>query len=306
MNDIFELYENCRLCPRKCEKNRNAGEVGYCGMTAELKIARAALHFWEEPCISGEKGSGTVFFSGCSLRCVYCQNYNIACGSAGKVISTQRLADIFLELQEKGANNINLVTGTHYVPHIIKALDAAKKNGLTIGIVYNTSGYETIENIKRLDGYIDVYLPDFKYANSDAAKKYSNAESYREVSLTAIEEMVRQTGKCSFFDNGIIKKGTIVRHLVLPGNIKNSKAAIKCLHDMFGDNIYISIMKQYTPMKHIIDGSDKYKELKRRVLDGEYSCVVDYAGKLGVVNGFVQYGDNADESFIPEFDNEGV
>lgn len=302
----FDLYEECILCPRHCKRNRNAGEKGYCGMTNELKIARAALHFWEEPCISGENGSGTVFFSGCSLRCVYCQNHSIACGDNGKIVDVNRLADIFLELEAKGANNINLVTATHYAPHIISALDIAKKQGLRINVVYNTGGYETVDNIKRLEGYIDVYLPDFKYASSECAVKYSSAADYPEVALAAIAEMVRQTGQCVFYENGIIKKGTIIRHLVLPGNIKNSKAAVKRIHDTFGDSVYISIMKQYTPMPHIMEYSDSYKELKRRLTNGEYKCVVDYAAQIGIINGFVQYGDNALESFVPQFDNYGV
>ncbi len=304
MIDPMNLYGNCTLCPRKCGVNRNRGEKGFCGMTNELVLARAALHQWEEPCISGTNGSGTVFFSGCSLRCVYCQNYIIAnCGS-GKIVTAERLADIFLELQAKKAHNINLVTGTHYVPHIITAISDAKKRGLNIPIVYNTSGYETVENIKRLEGLIDIYLPDFKYFDNTAAQKYSNAHDYADYAASAIKEMLCQTGKAVFDSAGIMQKGVIVRHLVLPGNIKNSKAVLEFLYRTFGDDIYISVMSQYTPMKHI--NGDKYKELTRSLTNGEYSFIVNYAIKIGIKNGFMQEGTAAEESFIPEFDNEGV
>lgn len=301
------LYEKCTLCPRGCGVNRNSGEMGYCSSTAELRVTRAALHMWEEPCISGENGSGTVFFAGCSLKCVYCQNHRIALGKdVGKVITVERLAEIFLELEAKGANNVNLVTGTHYVPHITAALDIARQKGFGIPVVYNTGGYETVENVKRLDGYVDVYLPDYKYADGEIAKKYSNAPDYPCVALDAIREMVRQTGAPAFDDNGIMTRGVIVRHLVLPGNVKASKAAIKRLYEEFGDDVYISVMKQYTPMGHLSEYGDRYKELKRKLTTGEYNAVVNYAASIGVTNGFVQWGDNASESFIPDFDGVGV
>ncbi len=298
------LYDNCTLCPRRCGADRNSGKTGYCGMTSVLTVARAAPHMWEEPCISGENGSGTVFFSGCSLRCVYCQNHDIANGKRGKEITAERLAEIFIELQDKKVNNINLVTATHFVPHVTQALDIARQSGLDIPVVYNTSGYETVENIQRLNGYVDVYLPDFKYVEPNAAAKYSNAPDYTRLALDAIAEMLKQTGKPVIDENGIMQRGVIVRHLVLPGNIKNSKAALKLLHDAFGDDIYISVMKQYTPMP-FIDGT-KYRELKRRLTTGEYNSVVSYAADIGIVNGFIQEGEPAKESFIPEFDNEGV
>lgn len=300
------LYANCGLCPRNCGVNRLAGNVGYCAMGAELKIARAALHRWEEPCISGSHGSGTVFFCGCSLKCVYCQNHNIAIGTeCGKTVTTERLSEIFIELQNKNAHNINIVTGTHFTPHIVAALDIARAKGLKIPIVYNTSGYETINNIKLLNGYVDIYLPDFKYIDPEKAQKYSKAKSYPQIALSAIENMLKQVGK-PVFENGIMNKGVIVRHLVLPGNIKASKLALKTLHDMFGDDIYISIMKQYTPMPHIMEFPDEYRELKRKLTSGEYNAVVNYACDIGIVNGFIQNGEIASESFIPEFDNEGV
>lgn len=304
MNTLMELYDNCTLCPRKCGVNRNSGKRGFCGMTSELFLARAALHYWEEPCISGTNGSGTVFFSGCSLKCVYCQNHVIAACGSGKAVSTQRLTDIFLELQYKNAHNINLVTPTHYVPHIIEAITEAKKRGLNIPIVYNTSGYETVENIKRLEGIVDIYLPDFKYYDSSVAKKYSNACDYSECAVSAIKEMLRQTGSAIFDSDGIMQRGVIVRHLVLPGNLKNSKAALKLLYDTFADDIYISVMSQYTPMPHL--DISEYRELKRTLTKGEYSYIIDYAANLGIKNGFMQEGSAAEESFIPFFDNTGV
>lgn len=304
MNTVMELYDCCRLCPRACGVNRSAGERGFCTMTSELVLARAALHQWEEPCISGTNGSGTVFFSGCSLKCVYCQNSVIAHGKAGKTVEPERLSEIFLELQAKNAHNINLVTATHYVPHIILAVTEARKQGLRIPIVYNTSGYETLENIKRLDGIVDIYLPDFKYCDKNSAKKYSNAYDYPEYALSAIREMLRQTGKAVFDVDGIMQKGVIVRHLVLPGNIKSSKAALKLLYDEFADDIYISIMSQYTPMPHI--DAVRYRELTRTLTKGEYSYIIEYAANIGIKNGFMQEGGAAVDSFIPSFDNEGV
>ena len=291
----------CDLCPRKCLVDRKKGEKGICGQTENLKVARAALHFWEEPCISGDAGSGAVFFSGCSLHCVFCQNENIANGTVGKEISLERLVDIFLELQEKRANNINLVTPGHFVPQIVKALDQARKEGLTLPVVYNTSSYETVDTIKMLEGYVDIYLPDFKYMS----KKYSHAPDYAEVAKAAIAEMVRQTGKAVFVngdEDNLILSGTIVRHLTLPGCMADSMQIVKYLHDTYGDKIYISIMNQFTPLSNL----EKYPELNRRITDEEYETLVDYAIDIGIENGFIQEGDTAEESFIPAFDCEGV
>ena len=217
--------EQCNLCPRKCGVNRVAGKTGYCGMSAEVTVARASLHMWEEPCISGNNGSGTVFFTGCPLKCVYCQNRKIAIGSTGERISVERLANIFLELQEKGAHNINLVTPTHYVPQIVEALKLAKKNGLHIPIVYNTGSYENIETIQSLEGLVDIYLPDCKYFDSELASHYSNAPDYFEVASAAIREMVRQVGK-PFFEGTLMRRGVIVRHMILPGHTKDSRNII--------------------------------------------------------------------------------
>ena len=295
----------CDLCPRKCLVDRKKGEKGICGQTENLKVARAALHFWEEPCISGDAGSGAVFFSGCPLHCVFCQNENIANGTVGKEISLERLVDIFLELQEKGANNINLVTPGHFVTQIVKALDQARREGLTLPVVYNTSSYETVDTIKMLDGYVDIYLPDFKYMSPVLSKKYSHASDYAEVAKAAIAEMVRQTGKAVFVngdEDNLILSGTIVRHLTLPGCMADSMQILKYLHDTYGDKIYISIMNQFTPLSNL----EKYPELNRRITDEEYETLVDYAIDIGIENGFSQEGVTAEESFITAFDSEGA
>jgi len=305
----------CNLCPRKCNVDREDGKIGYCGMPAQLKVARAALHLWEEPCISGETGSGAVFFSGCQLRCIFCQNHNIAIGKIGKKITIERLSEIFLELQEKGANNINLVTPSHYVPQIIQALDLARKAGLKLPIVYNTSAYETVDTIKMLDGYVDIYLPDFKYMDAKLASEYSNAEDYFEVAVKALTEMYSQVGNPHFnersikghlqnnnIEEDIMTKGVIVRHLMLPGEFVDSKNIITYLYQTYGDNVFISIMNQYTPLKQV----ENIEKLNRRITEKEYDKLVDFAIDLGVENGFIQEGRTAEESFIPEFDCEGV
>lgn len=294
--------QKCELCPRKCNVERSLNQTGYCGMTNDLYVARAALHMWEEPCISGEEGSGTVFFSGCTLRCVYCQNHDIAAGKAGKKITVDRLAQIFLELQKKGANNINLVTPTHYTMQIVEALKMAKAAGLFIPVVYNTSGYECVRTLKMLDGLVDVYLPDFKYAHSALSLKYSNAADYCEIVKQALKEMYRQVGKPSFNEKGIMTKGIIVRHLVLPGLLEDSKKIIKYLIATYGNNIYISIMNQYTPL----DNVKNFPEINRRITDKEYEQIVNYAIDVGVENGFIQEEGTSEESFIPAFDYEGV
>lgn len=297
------IMQECCLCPRNCKVNRRKGQRGYCQETGELVVARAALHMWEETCISGKEGSGTVFFSGCNMGCVFCQNYSIARSKVGKPISVKRLARIFLELQEQGANNINLVTPTHYVPQIIEALDMAKQEGLRLPIVYNTSGYEKTETIQMLKGYVDIYLPDFKYMEEELAKKYSHAPDYPAYAKEALEEMVSQVGSPKFDEKtGRMKRGVIVRHLVLPGHVKNAKAVIRYLYETYGERIMISIMNQYTPMEQVKDDP----LLARKVTKREYERVVDYAMELGVECGFIQEGEVASESFIPEFDGEGV
>ena len=293
---------SCTLCPRMCRVDRDSGQKGYCRMDSTVRGARAALHMWEEPCISGEKGSGAVFFSGCTLGCVFCQNRQIADGTCGKEISVERLSDIFLELQEKGAANINLVTASHFVLPVIPALEYAKSRGLKIPVVYNTGGYEKVETLRMLEGIVDVWLPDFKYMDSKLSEKYSRAKDYPEVAARALEEMVRQAGNCIFDEAGYIQKGVIVRHLILPGHTEDSKAVLQYLYETYKNKIYISVMNQYTPLPHTAD----MPPLNRRVTKREYDRVLDYALSLGIEQGYFQEGETAEESFIPLFDYEGL
>lgn len=295
-------YENCLLCPRKCGINRRTGQTGVCGVSSEIKVARAALHYWEEPCISGKRGSGAVFFSGCSLHCVFCQNREISDGKEGKVISKERLSDIFMELAGKGANNINLVTPGQYIPDIVWAVNDAKSRGMKLPIIYNTSGYENVTELKLLEGIVDVYLPDFKYMDSALSAKYSRAKDYPSVAKQAISEMVRQQPKVVIDDaTGLIQKGVIVRQLLLPGHVNDAKAILKYLHDTYQDSIYISMMSQFTPI-----ALKDYPEINRTVTRREYERLIDYAIKIGITNAFIQEGNVAKDSFIPAFDCEGV
>lgn len=293
----------CMLCPRECGADRENGQIGFCGVSDEIRVARAALHMWEEPCISGANGSGTVFFVGCSLGCIYCQNYEISGGvssnrsnKTGRIYSVSELADEFMRLQSIGAHNINLVTPTHYSLKIIEAVDIAKKKGLNIPIVYNCSGYEKVDMLKLLKDTVDIYLTDFKYMNSDISKEYSNAMNYPDIAKAALFEMVKQKPQCEF-ENGIMKKGVIVRNLLIPGNVKNSKDVISYVHEEYGNQVYISIMNQYTPLKQVEDVSP----LNRKVTKREYNKLVDYALSLGITNAYIQEGDVAKESFIPYF-----
>lgn len=299
---IMNKYENCLLCPRKCGINRAAGQTGVCGVSAEIRVARAALHYWEEPCISGEKGSGAVFFSGCSLHCVFCQNREISDGKVGKIISKERLRDIFLELKAKGANNINLVTPGQYIPDIVWAVSDARRYGMELPIVYNTSGYENADELKQLEEIVDVYLPDFKYMDSALSAKYSRAKDYPSVAKQAISEMVRQQPRVVIDDaTGLIQKGVIVRQLLLPGHVNDAKAILKYLHDTYQDSIYISMMSQFTPI-----ALKDYPEINRTVTRREYERLIDYAIKIGITNAFIQEGNVAKDSFIPAFDGEGL
>ena len=291
----------CNLCPRNCSTDRDV-KAGYCKVSNKIKISRAALHHWEEPCISADNGSGTVFFSGCNMGCVYCQNQDISHGAFGKEITVERLAQIFIELQNQKAHNINLVTPTHFTPQIIDAVKLARRNGLGIPVVYNTSSYEKAENIKKLKGTVDIYLPDFKYMSSETAKKYSFCAGYPQAAKEAIDAMVKQTGPCVFDDDGIIQKGVIVRVLVLPGYTDEAKQIIEYLYTTYGDDIYISIMSQYTPCTDL----GRYPEINRKLTQQEYDDVVDFAVEIGLENGFLQEGEAASESFIPPFDLQGV
>lgn len=295
-------YEDCLLCPRKCGINRSTGQTGVCGVSSEIKVARAALHYWEEPCISGKKGSGAVFFSGCSLHCVFCQNREISDGKEGKVISKERLSDIFIELVDKGANNINLVTPGQYIPDIVWAVNDAKSRGMKLPIIYNTSGYENVTELKLLEGIVDVYLPDFKYMDSTLSARYSRAKDYPSVAKQALSEMVRQQPDVVIDDaTGLIQKGVIVRQLLLPGHVNDAKAVLKYLYDTYHDHVYISMMSQFTPI-----ALKDYPEINRTVTRREYERLVDYALKIGITNAFIQAGDVAKDSFIPAFDCEGV
>lgn len=299
----LDLYENCTLCPRSCHVNRHSGQTGFCRVSAQLQVARAALHMWEEPCISGENGSGAVFFSGCSVGCVFCQNRTIASGQNGKFITIERLSDIFLELEAKGAHNINLVTPDHYAPSIVEALDLARSKGLSLPIICNCSGYTSLTTLKLLEGYIDVWLPDFKYYSSELSARYSHAPDYFDRACEALAEMYRQAGDAFFDDNGMIQKGIIVRHLTLPGHADDSRQILDYLYSTYGNHIYISIMNQFTPMPGLVPD---YEELNRTVPTADYDALVDYAIDTGIENGFIQEGETAKESFIPPFDNEGV
>lgn len=283
-----------------CGADRENGEVGVCGADGSVKIARAAPHMWEEPCISGTNGSGTVFFSNCSLKCVFCQNYTISSLGQGTDISPDKLSDIFLCLEDKGVHNINLVTPTHYVPQIIRALDTARRHGLSVPTVYNTSSYERVQTLKALDGYIDIYLPDLKYFDDKYAVRYSRAPDYFKYASAAIDEMHRQTGSPVFDSDGLMKKGTIVRHLMLPHLLFDSKKIIDYLYKTYGDDIYISIMSQYTPLENV----KAFPELNGRISEKYYNCLIGYAAELGITNAYIQDGEAASESFIPSFDKK--
>lgn len=295
----------CNLCPRECLAEREKGQAGYCLTDHRIYIARAALHMWEEPCISGQKGSGAVFFSGCNLRCIYCQNYEIAQGKKGEPVTIKRLAEIFLELQDKGAANINLVTPDHYVVQMAEAVLQARKEGLKLPIIYNGSGYEKREVIKNLSGIVNIFLTDFKYMDAELAGRYSKAWDYPEVAAKALDEMVKITGEPVFDEDSMMQKGVIVRHLLLPGHKRNAREVIRYVYETYGDKVYLSLMNQYTPFDRLKE-KPEYGELCRKVTKREYGAVVDYAIALGVRNAFIQEGETAKESFIPEFDGEGV
>jgi putative pyruvate formate lyase activating enzyme len=298
--------EGCALCPRSCGVNRSI-TTGACGETNRIRIARAALHFWEEPCISGERGSGAVFFSGCQLRCVYCQNRSIANGDVGREISAERLCEIFFELEAKGANNINLVTPDHFIPQIIKSIELAKRAGISLPFVYNTSSYVNLQALRRLDGLIDIYLPDFKYLDEKLAGDYSGAADYPAVAKAALSEMYRQVGSVRFHQvaqepEPMLSRGMVVRHLLLPGALEDAKRIVSYLYETYGDTVYVSLLSQYTPGAAVA----AHPILHRRIRKKDYDALVDFAIDLGVTNAFIQEGSAASESFIPEFNYEGV
>ena len=293
----YKEYDKCTLCPRKCGINRNNGEKGVCSQTAQIKIGRNALHHWEEPCISGEKGSGTVFFSGCPLRCAYCQNYKPGRGKVGQSVEDTSLCDIFIDLQNKGAHNINLVTAEHFAPHIKDAVVKARENGLKIPVILNSSGYVSAETLELLKDVIDIYLVDFKYMDSEIAKNYSSAPDYPEIAKKAISQMVEIVGNPVFDEDGILKKGVVVRHLCLPSHEEDSKGILRYLFTTYADKIIYSIMRQYTPIKK----HEKFPELNRKITEKEYDEIIDFCIEMGLEEAYIQDDECALESFIPEF-----
>lgn len=294
-----EILEKCCLCPRNCGINRNKNQIGRCKATNKVKIALYSIHQFEEPCISGKKGSGTVFFSNCNLNCIFCQNYEISQMGKGKEITIERLAEIFLEQQKRNVENINLVTPTSYVPQIIEALKIAKEKGLKIPIVYNTNGYETIETIKLLKGYIDIYLPDLKYSDNNLAQKLSNAQQYFEIATEAIKEMIKQVGTPVFNKEGIMQKGVMIRHLVLPNNIENSKKVLKWISKELPKEIYVSIMAQYFPTYKAKE--EKYN-INRKLTEEEWDEIQNEVSNLGIENGFIQELGEHEEEYVPKWD----
>lgn len=294
------MYKSCVLCHRRCGVDRTAGSVGYCRMSDKIYLSRASLHMWEEPPISGTRGSGTVFFTGCSLGCIYCQNSEISRGVGGYEVSPDKLCEIMLSLEHRGAHNINFVTPTHYAPDIVYCVEKSRDMGLSVPIVYNTGAYECVNTVRLLRGTVDIWLPDLKYYRSETSKKYSSAPDLPEVSRRAIHEMVSLKGKPEFDNEGIMRSGVIVRILLLPGHVAEAKLNVKYLYETYGDAIYISLMSQYTPREGMPS------PLNRRVSAAEYRELVDYAVRLGVKNAFVQEGASASESFIPPFDGTGI
>lgn len=293
----MEAYRNCHLCPRACGVDRTAGKVGVCRSADIPLVAHSMLHRWEEPCLVGENGSGAVFFSGCGLGCVFCQNRKISSGGIGKPYTASELSDLYFRLEEAGAANINLITAAHFIPHVRVSLGLAKGRGLRIPVVYNSSGYESVSALRSLEGLIDIYLPDFRYIKPETARRYSRAADYPMVAEAAIEEMVRQTGAPRLGENGGMVGGTIVRLLLLPTHLIETKMILRRLYHRYGDEIYISLMSQYTPFGDL----SAYPELTERVKETDYRSLVAYAMGLGVTRAFVQEGSSASESFIPDF-----
>ena len=291
-----KYIEKCELCPHKCKVNRVEGKLGRCRAGAKIKIALANLHYYEEPCISGKEGSGTVFFTGCNMRCVFCQNYIVSQELKGKEIEVEDLASIFLDLQNQKANNINLVTGLMYIPHIVEAIKLAKRKGLHIPIIYNSSGYENVESLKLLNGYIDVYLPDLKYYYNELGKNLSGVNNYFEYSTEAIKEMYNQVGDPEFDRNGFIKKGLIIRHLILPNHIRNSKMILKWIKKNINSNVLVSVMAQYFPTNK----AEKTEDINRKLYEEEYFEIKEYVENLGI-KGYIQDLEKNEEQYVPNF-----
>lgn len=288
----------CKICPHKCGVNREKKEIGRCKSTDKIKIGLYSLHNFEEPCISGKNGSGTVFFSNCNLNCVYCQNYEISQQGKGKEISIEELADIFIKQQNRKAENINLVTPTSYILQIIEAIIIARNKGLNIPIIYNTNGYENVETLKLLEGYIDVYLPDLKYYDNELSKKYSKIDNYFEIATKAIQEMYRQVGAPIFNKQGMIKKGLMIRHLVLPNNIENSKKILKWIKENLDEKVYVNIMAQYFPTYK----AKEMKDLNRKLTKEEYKEIEKYVYELDIKNGYMQELGEHEEEYVPKWE----
>jgi len=299
---MLESLKSCRLCPRNCGANRLQGELGFCRAGRDVRIAKVCLHEWEEPCISGSRGSGTVFFSNCNLRCVFCQNHRISEESFGKDVSIERLSEIFLEQQARGAHNLNLVTPTHYVPQIIEAVKLAKAKGLKLPILYNTNSYENVETIRSLEGIVDVYLADLKYFSDSYAIKYSGAKDYFQHASKAIAEMFRQVGEPVFDSEALLQRGLIIRHLMLPGLLFDTKKVLDHIRSTYGDSVYVSIMNQYTPMHR----AAQYPEINKKLNKRHYESIIQYCLDSGIHNAFIQDTGTATEDYVPDFNLSGV
>lgn len=300
--DFCNILNKCDICPRNCNVNRTSDILGFCKSNALIKVAKVYGHMWEEPCISGSNGSGTIFFSNCNLRCVFCQNHEISQGEIGKEISIKRLSEIFLEQEKRGYHNINLVNPTHYIPQIIEAIKLSKLEGLSIPIVYNSNGYENIKSLQLLRGYIDIFIPDLKYYNDKYALKYSSAPNYFNIASQAITEMVNQCPTPIFNDDGLMEKGVIIRHLMVPGLLFDSKKIVDFIYKNFGDNIYLSLMNQYTPMYR----AEKYPEINKHLNPKHYDSLIDYCLEIGYKNAFIQDNGTASTVYVPDFNLENI
>lgn len=298
---ILDLLKSCELCPRRCKVDRTV-EKGFCDSGEKVRVGLVSLHKWEEPCLNGENGAGTIFFSNCNLKCAFCQNFKISHENFGKEISIERLAEIFLEQQERGASNIELVTPTHYTPQICTALDSAKSAGLNLPVVWNSNGYELPETLELLKDRVDVFLPDFKYFDNKIASSFSGVQNYSEVASAAVKKMFELVGEIKFNSQGMLIRGVLVRHLVLPNFRSDSMKILDWLYETFGDKIFISIMNQYTPIFHATD----FKEIDRKLTSFEYKSVIRHAEKIGIKNCFIQVGSSAGEKYIPQFNLSGV
>ena len=299
---VYEEYLSCRLCSRECGANRNAKQKGFCGQTNLIKAGRAALHFWEEPCICDKNGSGAVFFSGCSLRCTYCQNFKLSRGKQGIELSEEKLADIYLNLQQEGANNINLVTAEHFAPQVRQSILLAREKGLTLPVILNSSGYVNEFCLEILRDVIDIYLVDFKYMDEELSHNYSMAKDYSKIAKEALRKMVEYAPNLIFNEKGLLQKGVIVRHLCLPGHSEDSKNVLEYVFKTYGKNVLLSIMRQYTP----VNENKEFPNLNRTLSEKEYDEIIDFCINIGIEEAFIQDGEAASESFIPNFDGQGI